>query len=66
MKKALTSAMNFSQGKEVKINYEELKNYMGYEDIFYEMYLMPALKDLGLEHRFSGAHIIVKKKGRVE
>lgn len=55
-------AIKLNEGKEVKINYEDLKNHMRYEDIFYEMYLLPALEELNLEHRFADKYIIIKKK----
>lgn len=56
----LKQAMAMNKGKPIKINYEELKNCMGYENIFYEEYLMPMLKELGLKHRFDGPYIIVE------
>lgn len=62
MKNELLGALKLSEGKEVKINYEELKNKMGFEDIFYEDYLTPALNELEIEHRFSDKYIIIKKK----
>lgn len=62
MKQALSGAINVCGNKEFKIKYEDLKNYIGYEDIFYEMYLIPTLKDLNLEHRFEKEFIILKKK----
>lgn len=62
MRKELLGAINLNKGKEVKINYESLKNHMRYEDIFYEVYLMPILEELNLEHRFQGEFIIIKKK----
>ncbi|MGL4998136.1 MAG: hypothetical protein ACRC5T_04145, partial [Cetobacterium sp.] len=63
MRTTLTSAINISKGKEIKLNYEELKNRMRYEDVFFETILMPAFKDLGITHRFNGEFIIIKRKG---
>ena len=62
MKNEIMGAMNVNKNKEIKISYEVLKNRMKYEDIFYEVYLIPMLNDMGLEHRFQGEYIILKKK----
>ena len=57
MKKILGAlAMN----KKIKINYETLKNYLNYEDVFYETVLMPFLQDNSIKHHFSGKYIILE------
>jgi hypothetical protein len=60
MKKQITDILNMHGSKEVKINYEDFKNKVGFEDIFYEDYLQPMLEEIGATHRFSGQHIILK------
>ena len=62
MTNEILGALKLSGGNEVKINYESLKNFMGFEDIFYDDYLMPTLTEHNLEHRFSGEYIILKQK----
>lgn len=62
MKNELLGALKLNEGKEVKINYEDLKNKVGYEDIFYETILKPSLDELGIVHRFAGEYIIISKK----
>lgn len=57
MKKILGAlAMN----NKIKINYETLKNYLNYEDIFYETVLMPFLEENHIKHHFSGKYIILE------
>ena len=58
----ISSIINGSKGKEIKINYEQLKIHMGYEDLFFNNYLMPFLQEKGFTHRFSGTDIILIKR----
>lgn len=60
MKNELIGALKLNKDKEVRINYEELKNHLGFEDIFYDDYLVPMLKEVGATHRFSDKYIILK------
>lgn len=63
--KQIQNVLNGSKGNKIAINYEELKNYMGYEDIFYEDYLVPFLEKNGFTHEFRGSNIILSKKKEV-
>lgn len=47
--------------KSTSMNYEELKNYLKYEDIFYEHILIPVAKENGVTISFSGDKVIFKK-----
>ncbi|MGL5713805.1 MAG: hypothetical protein ACRCX2_12355 [Paraclostridium sp.] len=64
MNKELSDIIKLNKGKEVKISYEELKNYLNYEDIFYDEHLVPLLEEVGATHRFDGRHIILKFKDK--
>lgn len=52
-----------SQIKESKMNYEDLKNYLNYEDIFFNTILKPTADKYNLEISFNGKYIIFKKRG---
>lgn len=47
----------------IKINYEDLKNHLGYEDYFYDNVIKPAAKENNFDVSFSGKFIIFKKRG---
>ena len=53
-----------SQTDKIKMNYEELKNYLHYEDIFYDNIIKPIANKNDLNISFSGKYIIFKKKNR--
>lgn len=57
----IINAINLN--KRIKVEYETLKNMVGYEDIFYENYLIPFLEVNNLEHEFCGKYILLRKKG---
>ncbi|MGL5715402.1 MAG: hypothetical protein ACRCX2_20455 [Paraclostridium sp.] len=56
----LVGSLKLNKNKEIKIVYEELKNSLNYEDIFYDEHLVPLLEEVGATHRFDGKHIILK------
>lgn len=60
MKNELVGSLKLNKEKEVKINYEDLKNYLNYEDTFYDEHLVPLLEEVGATHRFEGKYIILK------
>ncbi|MGL6023337.1 MAG: hypothetical protein ACRC0F_01860, partial [Cetobacterium sp.] len=62
MNRAVTAALNFSEGRPVKINYEDLKRYMNYEDIFMDDYLLPVLENSRLDYEFKGEFIVLKRR----
>ncbi|MGL5711625.1 MAG: hypothetical protein ACRCX2_01280 [Paraclostridium sp.] len=64
MSKELLDRLKLSSDKEIKIEYENLKNFLNYEDIFYEDYLVPMLEEVNATHRFSGKYIILKFKDK--
>ena len=45
------------------MNYEDLKNYLNYEDIFFNTILKPTADKYNLEISFNGKYIIFKKRG---
>lgn len=51
-----------SQTDKIKMNYEELKNYLHYEDIFFDNIIKPIANKNDLSISFSGKYIIFKKK----
>lgn len=57
----IINAINLN--KRIKVEYETLKNMVGYEDIFYENHLIPFLEANNLEHEFCGKYILLRKKG---
>lgn len=60
----INASKNGARGNKFKMVYEELKNKVGYEDIFYSNYLEPECNRLGLEISFDGKYIIfTPKKG---
>lgn len=59
----LLEALKLNKGREIKVNYERFKNEYGFEDIFYDKFLVPDLEENNLEHRFNGEFIILKYKG---
>ncbi|MEG0151612.1 MAG: hypothetical protein RR744_00335 [Cellulosilyticaceae bacterium] len=59
----ISNSKNGARGGKFKMVYEELKNRVGYEDIFYENYLKPECDRLNLEIKFEGKHIIFVPKG---
>ncbi|MGL5803168.1 MAG: hypothetical protein ACRCX7_11340 [Cetobacterium sp.] len=60
MKNDLIGALKLNKNSEIKIDYEGLKNYLNYEDIFYDEHLIPLLEEVGATHRFEGKYIILK------
>lgn len=50
-----------SDGRPIKVNYEQLKTHMNYEDIFYDEYLKPFLDKHNLSHRFNGEFIVLER-----
>ena len=51
-----------SQTDKTKINYEELKNYLHYEDIFYDNIIKAVANKNNMKVSFSGKFIIFKRR----
>lgn len=51
-----------SQTNSIKFNYEELKNYLHYEDIFYDMIIKKVANKNNMDISFSGEYIIFKRR----
>lgn len=70
MEKVLTrdTKLNAMLGQvdNVKINYEELKNFLNYEDIFFNTILKPMANQHNLDISFSGEFVIFKRRGGKE
>jgi len=58
----LLGAININKGKSFKMNYEELKNALGYEDYFYNNVITPIAKEYQFDISFDDKFIIFKKK----
>lgn len=63
MKQILNTILSNAKEKKFSINYEELKNYMKYEDYFYETILKPVANSKGYSVYFNKDKVIFKKKG---
>jgi hypothetical protein len=48
-----------------KVSYEELKNCLGVEDLFFDLVLEPCCKEFGMEFSFEGEYIIFNKKEKL-
>ena len=51
-----------SQTDKIKMNYEELKNYLHYEDIFFENIIKEVASKNNMNISFSDKYIIFKKR----
>lgn len=51
-----------SQTNKIKFNYEQLKNYLDYEDVFYDNVIKPVAKSNNMNIRFKDKYIIFEKK----
>lgn len=58
----LLGAMNVNKGKSFKMNYEDLKNALGYEDYFYNNVIEPTAKEYDFDISFDDIFVVFKKK----
>ena len=60
MTKEFAKMLNTKKGQKFKVKYADLKNHLNYEDFFYELVLMPTLKEVGMKHSFDKEYIIIE------
>lgn len=48
------------------MNYEELKNYLSAEDLFFDNIVKPVARENGMRVSFSGSYIVFKKAHKKE
>lgn len=51
-----------SQTNKITFNYEKLKNYLDYEDVFYDNVIKPVAESNNMNIRFKDKYIIFEKK----
>ncbi len=62
MKEKFSAILNVNRGRGFKVNYENLKNYLEYEDFFYENVVQPMCRKAGYEISFDKEFLVLKPK----
>jgi len=65
MNEKLQNIINMNKGDRVKINYAQLKKHLNYEDMFYELILLPMCEENGVKISFQKEFVVLDNREEI-